>query len=122
MVRMAIAVVALAALCGAARPVAGQGAVKEVDISLKRWEFAPSQIDVTQGQTVRLKVKSLDSKHGIEIKPYKIKKAVAKGGEGITIEFVADKAGTFSITCSEYCGKGHKKMAATLVVAPNATQ
>jgi heme/copper-type cytochrome/quinol oxidase subunit 2 len=34
----------------------------------------------------------------------------------VTVRFVADKAGTFEIACSEYCGKGHKKMKGQLVV------
>jgi heme/copper-type cytochrome/quinol oxidase subunit 2 len=32
------------------------------------------------------------------------------------VEFVADQAGAFDITCSEYCGSGHAGMKGTLVV------
>jgi heme/copper-type cytochrome/quinol oxidase subunit 2 len=27
-------------------------------------------------------------------------------GEAVTVEFVADQAGRFDFTCSEYCGTG----------------
>ena len=76
-------------------------------------------IEVTEGDHVRLIVRSADGPHGVEIKEFKVKKAVprAKPGDSpITIEFVASKAGTFPILCSEYCGNGHKDMTGTLVV------
>jgi cytochrome c oxidase subunit 2 len=39
----------------------------------------------------------------------------------VTVEFVADKAGTFTFSCSVYCGKGHRGMKGELVVSPRPT-
>ena len=39
-----------------------------------------------------------------------------RGGDPITIDFVASAAGTFEILCSEFCGDGHEEMSGTLVV------
>jgi heme/copper-type cytochrome/quinol oxidase subunit 2 len=40
----------------------------------------------------------------------------------VTVRFRADRAGTFPITCSEYCGSGHRRMKASLVVAASAAR
>lgn len=76
-------------------------------------------IEVVEGDTVRLLVRSADGPHGVEIKAFKVKKAVPRarpGDDPVTIEFVAAAAGEYPILCSEYCGNGHKDMTGTLVV------
>ena len=85
----------------------------------RRFAFEPATIEVTEGDTVRLLVRSADGPHGVEIKAFKVKKAVprAKPGDSpVTIEFVAAAAGEYPILCSEYCGKGHEEMTGSLVV------
>ena len=92
---------------------------KVFDVVAKRFAFEPATIEVTEGDTVRLVVRSADGPHGVEIKAFKVKKAVprAKPGDSpVTIEFVASAPGEFPILCSEYCGNGHKDMTGALVV------
>ena len=92
---------------------------KTFEVVARRFAFEPATIEVSEGDRVRLIVRSADGPHGVEIKEFKVKKAVprAKPGDSpITIEFVASKAGTYPILCSEYCGNGHKDMTGTLVV------
>jgi cytochrome c oxidase subunit II len=96
---------------------------KVIEVVAKRFEFEPSTIEVTEGDRVRLLVRSADGPHGVEIKQFKVKKGVprAKPGDSpVTIEFSASTAGTFPILCSEYCGKGHEDMKGTLVVQAKA--
>jgi len=83
----------------------------------KRFAFEPSRVEVTEGERVKLVVKSGDGVHGIEIKKFKINKKVPRGGDPITIDFVAAAVGEFPILCSEYCGDGHEDMKGMLVVA-----
>jgi cytochrome c oxidase subunit 2 len=92
-------------------------APKVVEITARRFAFEPSQIEVTEGDRVRLVVKSADGVHGLEIKKFKIEKRIPRGGEEVTIDFVANAAGTFPILCSEYCGEGHEDMKGLLVVS-----
>ena len=97
------------------------------EVVAKRFEFEPATIEVTEGDRVRLLVRSADGPHGVEIKQFKVKKAVprAKPGDSpVTVEFTASSAGEFPILCSEYCGKGHEDMKGTLVVRarPKAEQ
>ena len=82
----------------------------------KRFSFEPSRIEVTEGERIKLVVTSGDGVHGVEIKKFKINKKIPRGGDPITIEFVAAAAGEFPILCSEYCGDGHEDMKGMLVV------
>jgi cytochrome c oxidase subunit II len=92
---------------------------KVFEVVALRFAFEPATIEVVEGDRVRLLVRSADGPHGVEIKAFKVKKAVprAKPGDSpVTIEFVAATAGEYPILCSEYCGKGHEEMTGTLVV------
>jgi cytochrome c oxidase subunit 2 len=87
---------------------------------VQRFAFEPARIEVTEGERIRLVVTSADGVHGLEIKKFKVNKKVPRGGEMITIDFVASAPGEFPILCSEYCGKGHEEMKGTLVVVAKA--
>ena len=84
-------------------------------MTAKQFEFTPSVITVKKGDTVRLKVTSTDVTHGLFISGYD-KNAVLSPGEEVVVEFLADKAGTFTMSCSQFCGSGHGGMKGTLVV------
>jgi heme/copper-type cytochrome/quinol oxidase subunit 2 len=47
---------------------------------------------------------------------------IPSGGDSVSATFVARRAGTFEILCSEYCGLGHRDMKARLVVASAGTR
>ncbi|MBP1634395.1 MAG: cytochrome c oxidase subunit [Acidobacteria bacterium] len=93
-------------------------AVREFTVVAERFMFTPDRIEVNQGDTVRVTVRSADGNHGWEVKAFDVDIFARKGGQPETREFVADKAGTFPINCSEYCGRGHKQMKGVLVVNP----
>ena len=122
--RVTVAVVGMALLLCAGTQVsfaqqdpATASAPKVIEIVAKKFAFEPAQIDVTEGDHVRLVVKSADGVHGIEIKKFKVQKKIPRGGDPVTIDFVATTAGSFPILCSEYCGDGHEDMKGTLVVS-----
>ena len=105
------------------QPPPADGEPKVFEVVARRFDFEPATIEVTEGDRVRLVVRSADGPHGVEIKAFKVKKAVprAKPDDApIIIEFVAASAGEFPILCSEYCGNGHKDMTGTLVVKARA--
>ena len=122
---VALLMVGVGAVAGVPQqqPAPADGEPKVFEVIARRFEFEPATIEVTEGDRVRLLVRSADGPHGVEIKAFKVKKAVprAKPGDApITIEFVATSAGEFPILCSEYCGSGHKDMTGTLVVKAKA--
>ncbi|MDA0205887.1 MAG: cupredoxin domain-containing protein [Acidobacteria bacterium] len=89
--------------------------VREIAVTAKKYEFSPSEIRVRQGESVKLSITALDRKHGFKIEALEIDRELPKG-EVVTIEFIADSAGTFPIACSKFCGFGHKRMKGQLVV------
>ena len=95
---------------------AAASAPREIPVVAKRFTFEPARIEVKEGERIRLVVTSADGVHGVEIKKFKVNKKVPRGGEKITIDFVASAPGSFPILCSEYCGDGHEEMKGTLVV------
>ena len=124
-ISLALLVVGVVSIAGEPRqePAPAEGEPKVFEVVARRFDFEPATIEVTEGDRVRLVVRSADGPHGVEIKAFKVKKAVprAKPGDApITIEFVATSAGEFPILCSGYCGNGHEDMKGTLVVKAKA--
>src|SRR3989344_735999 len=48
------------------------GEVKELTMTAKMWEFSPSTITVKKGDTVRLKIQSVDVAHGFKLSDFGI--------------------------------------------------
>jgi len=91
------------------------GATKEIQISAKKYEFEPSSVHVKKGDKVKLIVTATDREHGLKLAAFHVNQKLTKG-EPATVEFTADKAGSFPFECSVFCGMGHGKMKGTLVV------
>jgi len=87
----------------------------EIQMTAKKYEFTPNDITVKKGEHVKLVITALDRDHGFKLEAFGINQKLKKG-EPTTIEFIADKAGTFPFQCSEFCGFGHGKMKGKLVV------
>ena len=100
----------------ASQATEGGDQAKTIDVVASRYEFTPATISAMQGDTVRLRLRSADTAHGIGIKAFGVKALIPSSGEVVTVEFVAEHAGTFAITCSEYCGTGHSAMKGRLLV------
>jgi cytochrome c oxidase subunit 2 len=91
---------------------------RSFEMTASRFKFEPATLQVSEGELVRLTLRSTDTEHGLEIKKLKVKVAVPEGGDPVTVEFLADKAGTYEFKCSEYCGSGHGRMKGRIVVTP----
>jgi heme/copper-type cytochrome/quinol oxidase subunit 2 len=113
----------LVALGGASVSASGDvppSAPRAIEMLASRFQFEPATLQVAEGDRVRLTLRSTDTDHGFAIGKLNVKVAVPKGGEPVTVEFVADRAGTYEFKCSEYCGSGHGRMKGQLVVTPRA--
>lgn len=89
--------------------------VKTFDMTARRWEFSPSNIVVNEGDRVVLNITSEDVTHGFTLSAFDVREQLDPG-KTTRVEFVADKAGTYSFFCSVYCGSGHSQMRGTLTV------
>ena len=114
--RVVVCVCALVLVAGAAVPAADSSGARRFEITAARYQFTPAQIEVRQGETVELVLRSADTDHGLEIKAMKLKVAIPKGGAPVSASFVANRPGRFPLVCSEYCGSGHRRMRGELVV------
>jgi cytochrome c oxidase subunit II len=116
--RPALAAVLIALATPITSGVTAQKAeLRVIEVVATRWKFEPSRIEAAVGEPLRLVVSSGDGVHGIEIKKFRVKKEIPRGGEPVTIHFTPDSPGQFPILCSEYCGDGHEDMKGMLVVA-----
>ena len=86
-----------------------------IQVSAKKYEFDPAVITVKQGDHVKLVITATDRDHGFKLEAYHIEQRLSKG-VAKTVEFTADKAGTFPFQCSVVCGLGHGRMKGKLVV------
>jgi cytochrome c oxidase subunit 2 len=123
----AVCFVVLSLVFAGVYPIAGQAATddtspasssaetREIQVTAKKYEFTPDTISVKRGEHVKLIVTALDHTHGFKLDAFGINQKLAKG-EPTTIEFTADKPGTFKFECSHFCGMGHGRMKGKLVV------
>jgi len=89
--------------------------VKEFDVVASQWKFSPSTIEVNEGDSVVLNVRSVDVAHGIAIPGFGINEYLSPG-QTVSMEFVADRKGSFTFSCSVSCGVGHAGMIGKLIV------
>jgi cytochrome c oxidase subunit 2 len=90
-------------------------APRVIEISAKRFEFAPSAITVKRGETVLLRLKSADVTHGFYSKQLKIDEVI-QPGKTLEVKLTPQTAGTFIVICDHFCGSGHGNMKMTIVV------
>jgi cytochrome c oxidase subunit II len=120
-IALSLGVVSLIAAAPRSAATAGQP-VHEIAVVAKKFAFEPSIIQVAAGEPVRLVIHSEDAVHGFAIRELRIDVQIARGGEVVTVQFTAPKAGRYEIACSEFCGIGHAQMKAALIsVAPTQT-
>ena len=117
--KVAVAAIVFFAVAGAAvaqEPApAGGGEGTEIKVTARKYQFDPNVITVKKGDHVKLVITALDRDHGFKLEAFNIDQKLKKG-DPATIEFTADKAGTFPFQCSDFCGLGHRKMKGKLVV------
>jgi cytochrome c oxidase subunit 2 len=114
--RVLAAALPLLVLLGTAGGRASAGEVRTFEITASRYRFDPPSIEVGEGDVVRLLLHSADTTHGLAIEALGVKVTIPKGGEVVSVEFVAGPPGRYAMKCSEYCGSGHRRMRGELVV------
>ena len=88
-----------------------------VTIFAKNYEFSKTEIQVKQGDKVKIIFASLEGTHNWGIDEYNIRTKDVSKGQGVSVEFTADKAGTFQYYSSVGDDRANG-MVGTLVVEP----
>lgn len=79
-----------------------------------RWK--PDIIRVNQGDKVVLRLTSGDVVHGLALPAFGVMEDDIYPGKFTTVEFVADKVGTFPFFCTVICSPRHAQMKGELIV------
>ena len=91
---------------------------REFDITAQHFKFTPGVLSVNKGDTVILKIHSIDGFHGFFLDGYNIERDLPVDTV-IVVTFVANMAGKFTFRCSVTCGNFHPYMIGELNVQPN---
>jgi heme/copper-type cytochrome/quinol oxidase subunit 2 len=88
---------------------------REITLTARNYRFAPNRIEVAQDDLIKLTVQSEDVAYSLTIDEYRVSKRVPAGGS-TTLEFRADRAGTFAFYSNLTNDARHAQMKGELVV------
>jgi len=88
---------------------------RELTLTARNYRFSPSRIEVAQDDLVKLTVQSEDNAYSVTIDEYRVSRRVPAGGS-TTLEFRADRAGTFAFYSNLTNDTRHAQMRGELVV------
>jgi heme/copper-type cytochrome/quinol oxidase subunit 2 len=88
---------------------------REFTVVARDYRFSPSRIEVAQNDLVKLTIQSEDVAYSLTIDEYRVSKRVPAGGT-TTLEFRADRTGSFSYYSNLTSDNRHAKMRGELVV------
>lgn len=86
-------------------------------VTAQRYAFEPATLEVHEGDVVRVTAQSADIPHSFTIDEYRIAKRVLPDSS-VTFEFLADRAGSFTVYCSLTAEEGCRSMTGHLIVRP----
>lgn len=101
---------------------------EEVNVVARQWQWtfkypdgreAVNELRVPVGKPVKLVMTSKDVIHGFFVPAYRQKQDVLPG-RYTYLWLLPERAGTFDIFCSQYCGTGHSLMRGRLIAMPPA--
>ena len=96
---------------------AASGPEQVIPVTAKKFEFAPSVIELKVGVPVVLELRSNDRRHGFAAPDLRIDEQI-EAGETRRVRILPGKAGTFEFHCSVFCGSGHEEMSGQIVMRP----
>ena len=93
----------------------------DVYMTAVRSHFNPERVEVRKGDRVTWRITNVDqaqdATHGFAMPGYNINLSL-EPGEAATFDFVAEKAGTYTYYCSEFCSALHLEMMGYFLVKP----
>ncbi len=98
------------------------GVTREFTITGSDFSFSPVEMSVNEGDRVKIVFNNAKGFHDLKIDEFNVGTKQLKEGESETIEFVADKAGTYEYYCSvgNHRAMGMKGIFTVLTTTPTA--
>jgi len=116
-------VILLALLCAAGAKALQSPERRVIHVTAERFRFTPSEIVVTAGEEVELRLTSDDTDHGFRIEGTAINVTIPKrGGKELVVALKAPEPGRYDFQCNHMCGAGHDFMRGVLVVRARTDQ
>jgi heme/copper-type cytochrome/quinol oxidase subunit 2 len=88
---------------------------REIALTARNYRFSPSRIEVRQDDLVTLTIQSEDVAYSLTIDEYRVSRRVPAGGM-TTLQFRADRAGTFTFYSNLTSDARHSQMKGELIV------
>jgi len=108
---------------------------RRIKMTARQYAYDPAVLRINKGDTVRLRITSLDVIHGFYLEAFDLNIKIIPDSPYLEVShpsrpdepvkkmeeviFVAEKTGKFRYRCSHTCGAMHPFMQGELVVAPN---
>jgi plastocyanin len=83
-----------------ATDTAAKGEVKTFNVEGSSFKFSPNEIRVKKGDTVKIVFNNTEGFHDWVLDEFNVKTKQIPAGQTDTVQFVADKTGTFEYYCS----------------------
>ena len=88
---------------------------REFTVVASEYRFSPNRLEVTQNDLVKLTIQSQDVAYSLTIDEYRVSKRVPAGGT-MTLEFRADRVGSFAYYSNLTSDSRHAQMRGELIV------
>ena len=88
---------------------------REFTMTARDYRFTPARLEVTQDDLVKVTVQSQDVAYSLTIDEYRVSKRIPAGGS-TTLEFRADRVGTFAFYSNMTSDSRHANMRGELIV------
>lgn len=88
---------------------------REITLTARNYRFSPTRIEVAQDDLVKLTVQSEDVAYSVTIDEYRVSRRVPAGGT-TTLEFRADRTGTFTYYSNLTSDARHAQMKGEIIV------
>jgi heme/copper-type cytochrome/quinol oxidase subunit 2 len=88
---------------------------REFTVNAREYRFSPDRLEVSQDDLVKVTIRSEDVAYSLTIDEYRVSKRVPAGGV-TTLEFRADRTGTFPFYSNLTSDERHAQMRGQLVV------
>ena len=103
------------ALAGATAKAISVGMPRNIDITARRFNYSPNQIELKVGEPVVLRFTALDFTHGFNLPEFNIRADLIEGKQ-TSVALTPAKPGRFAFLCDNFCGTGHEQMEGVLIV------
>ena len=91
------------------------GAARVIEITARRFEYRPSEIELKAGEPVIIAIRSLDFMHGMSLPDLGIRLDLVPG-QVTRLNLHPKAPGVIDFACDNFCGDGHEEMHGRFVV------